>query len=102
MYLNARNRLLVEKRMGASTATCVMTSAREVFSMGVRVGAVSLVMVHNHPSGEAMPSPEDVSFTREVYELGRMMEMPLVDHVIVTGTESFSFMDAGLLKAAKG
>jgi DNA repair protein RadC len=101
MYLDAKNRLIMEAQMGASSVTTVALSPRQIYTMGVRVGAVSMVLVHNHPSGDPTPSPEDVKLTQDVFELGRLLDMPVLDHVIVAATDSFSFLDAGLLRGEK-
>ena len=82
------------------TPAGVALGVREVFALAVREGGASMVLVHNHPSGDPTPSPEDAEFTRRVAEVGAAIELPLLDHVILGRDGAFSFLDAGLLKSA--
>lgn len=75
-----------------------VTSPRAVFTHALRRGAAALMLVHNHPSGDPRPSADDVTFTRGVVEAGKLVDCPLVDHVIVTSERHFSFLDSGMLK----
>jgi len=56
-----------------------------------------VIVVHNHPSGSPVPSPEDRAVTRQLVEAGRLLDIPVFDHVIVAGDHYFSFAEAGLL-----
>ncbi|MDI9565469.1 MAG: JAB domain-containing protein, partial [Chloroflexota bacterium] len=60
----------------------------EIFKSGIRHNAASLIIVHNHPSGDPSPSPEDIHLTRMLIEAGNMLELPILDHVVV-GTKGF-------------
>ncbi len=61
------------------------------------VGAAGLIAIHNHPSGDPTPSPEDLQITARLAECGRLIGIRVLDHVIVTGAEHFSFADEGLI-----
>lgn len=71
------------------TLTASLVGAREVFREAVRDGASSIVVAHNHPSGDPTPSPEDVQVTRSLVMAGNLLDIPVQDHVIV-GEHGFS------------
>ena len=56
------------------------------------------MLVHNHPSGEPDPSPADIEFTDRLVDAGRLLSIPIVDHIILGRERYFSFLDAGILK----
>jgi DNA repair protein RadC len=70
---------------------------REVFRAAIAEAAAGIVVVHNHPSGNPAPSADDRSVTRQLAEAGRLLDVPVYDHVIVGGARYFSFAEAGLL-----
>lgn len=73
---------------------------RDVFKAAIVHNAAAIVLGHNHPSGDVTPSEEDRLFTEAVYHAGKVMQIPLLDHVIVSSginEDSFSFLDHGLL-----
>lgn len=79
---------------GPSSAVVI---PRYVFTPLVRLGAHQFILVHNHPSGHATPSTEDVQFTNRVARLGYALDLPLVDHLIIGGNEVCSLYELGLL-----
>jgi len=70
---------------------------REVFRAAIAEAAAGIVVVHNHPSGNPAPSADDRAVTRQLVEAGRLLDIPVYDHVIVGGGRYFSFAEAGLL-----
>ncbi len=100
LVLDVKQRLIAERVLANGTPAGVALGVREVFALAVREGGASMVLVHNHPSGDPTPSPEDAEFTRRVAEVGAAIELPLLDHVILGRDGAFSFLDAGLLKSA--
>ena len=73
-------------------------SARDILRIPVMCAASAFVLVHNHPSGDPTPSPEDIGLTRKVIEASGVMGIPLVDHVIIGGMESYASMfERGLM-----
>jgi DNA repair protein RadC len=70
---------------------------REVFRAAIAEAAAGIVVVHNHPSGDPAPSADDRAVTRQLVEAGRLLDIPVYDHVIVGGDRYFSFAEAGLL-----
>jgi DNA repair protein RadC len=69
---------------------------REVFRVAIVAGAVSIVLVHNHPSGIVEPSPNDREITRQLVAAGKLLDIPVLDHIII-GNTVFSFADSGEL-----
>lgn len=66
---------------------------REVFKEAYLHSASNIVCIHNHPSGDVMPSKEDINFTRNLVEIGRMQGIPVVDHLIVSDNSYYSFYE---------
>jgi len=84
LALSARNHVVDSAEVARGTLTSVHVHPREVFRFLVRVSAAAGVLVHNHPSGDPSPSPDDVELTERVALAGELMGIPIVDHVIVT------------------
>ncbi|RRJ97928.1 JAB domain-containing protein [Opitutaceae bacterium TAV4] len=104
LCLNARMRLLRCVEITSGTANSTLCHAREVFRDAIREAASALILVHNHPSGDPMPSSADTALTRRLRQASEVLEIKLVDHVIVgspeadpTGRGFFSFREMGLV-----
>jgi DNA repair protein RadC len=83
LTLNSRNRLLNRHMVSLGTADSTQVHPREVFRPAVSDGASCVVLAHNHPSGDATPSAEDIRITRQMVEAGKVMGLQVIDHVIV-------------------
>ncbi len=70
---------------------------REVFRLAIHANAAGVIAVHNHPGGDPTPSVEDRAVTRQLVAVGRLLDIPLYDHVIIAGERFMSFATAGLL-----
>jgi DNA repair protein RadC len=96
--LDTKRRPLSEPQVIAvGTLNGVNVHPRDVFSLAVRWNAHSIVVAHNHPSGSPQPSKRDIELTWGLYGAGKMMGIPLLDHVIVTEKSHYSFADSGRL-----
>lgn len=94
-HLDARHRIRsVELAAVGSLNACVI-HPREVFKAAILANAAAILMVHNHPSGAAIPSDEDVAITNRIGDAGRMLGIELLDHVIVTETDFHSIRGKG-------
>ena len=80
---------------GAVDASLV--TPREVYKSAILANASGLILLHNHPSGCTTPSPEDKSLTRILSDGGKLLGIPVLDHIIIGDNAYFSFADAGLL-----
>lgn len=96
-YLNARSQLVHQETVSIGTLSASLVHPREVFSPAVAHSAAGVIVVHNHPSGDCSPSPDDRDTTRRLCRAGELLGIPLLDHLIVSGAASFSFREHGLL-----
>ncbi len=83
VLLDAKNAVLRTTVVHIGSLTASIVGPREVFREAIRDGAASIIAVHNHPSGDPTPSREDLSVTRELAQAGRLLDIPLLDHVIL-------------------
>ena len=98
IYLDARHRALARAVVSVGTATASLVHPREVFQPAVNLGAVAVIVLHNHPSGDESPSAEDRSVTKRLREAGEVLGISLVDHVVWTREgEFYSFASSGAL-----
>ena len=83
LLLDSRNQLIRIEQLYRGTLNSSSVRPAEVFRTGIRHNAAAVIVVHNHPSGDPAPSPEDVQLTRTLIEAGHLVEMPVLDHVVV-------------------
>lgn len=95
LLLDGRNRVLSESRVSQGTLTASLVHPREVFRRAVRSSAASIVLAHNHPSGDAAPSAEDLRVTQRLVEAGEIVGIRIVDHVVVAEHDFYSFQEHG-------
>ena len=98
IYLNARNEMVWKKQSTfIGTLNANLVHPREIFQEALRHNAASVILVHNHPSGDAEPSEDDLEITKRIVEAGKIMGIDVLDHVIITRTKVFSFKEKGLI-----
>ena len=97
LSLNARHRLRRVHRVADGGLSSIVVHPREVFSPLLRQGAAATILVHNHPSGDPEPSRDDLALTRRLVEVGELMGIPVLDHLIVAQGTYASLADEGLL-----
>ncbi len=88
LYLDARTNLIDKRRIFIGSLNQSLIHPREVFKYAVKYSAYQIVLVHNHPSGDPTPSPEDIAVTERFLEIGRLLQITLTDHVII-GTSGY-------------
>lgn len=76
---------------------CSLVHPREVFRPAILMGAAAIVLCHNHPSGDPTPSPDDRLTTEQLVEAGRIIQIPVQDHIVIGEHRYLSFAEAGLL-----
>jgi DNA repair protein RadC len=81
--------------LGSKRATVV--EPMEVFRWALQKDSASIILVHNHPRGTLQPSTPDVELTAHMYQVGELLELPVVDHLIISPTAYYSFVDSGLM-----
>lgn len=94
-FLNSKGGVISTKVIHIGTLNMSVVGAREVFREAVRENAASVVVAHNHPSGDPTPSPEDIALTHKLAEVGDMLEIKVLDHIIVGESKSLSLMREG-------
>lgn len=97
VHLDPQNRVCGVELVSQGTINCSLVTPREVYKSAILANASGLILVHNHPSGIPSPSPDDRAITETLRESGRLLEIPVYDHVIVGDGKYFSFAEAGLL-----
>ncbi|MDO4557314.1 MAG: DNA repair protein RadC [Lachnospiraceae bacterium] len=97
MMLDTKNRLLGERKIFKGTVNASIVSPREVFLEALRYGAVNIILVHNHPSGDATPSTPDLQVTNRIAETGELLGIHLLDHIIIGNQEYISLREKELL-----
>lgn len=93
IYLDTKKRLISYKVIFVGTLDYSIVHPRDIFNEAIKVSASSLIIIHNHPSGDIKPSKEDIETTNKIMESGKMLGIPLLDHIITNGEEYYSFYD---------
>ncbi len=95
IWLDGRNRPLASDLVSIGTTTASLVHPAQIFQGPLIAGASSIIMAHNHPSGVSSPSSEDKEVTKRIEEVGRIVGVRLLDHVVVGHTDYYSFSEAG-------
>jgi len=98
LLMDSKNRVIKEVKVSEGTLTSSLVHPREVFISAVKEAAASLILVHNHPSGDPTPSREDEKITHRLVEGGKLLGLRVLDHIIVGQGRYFSFADQGRLR----
>lgn len=97
VFLDARNIPVGWEIISVGTATSALVHPREVFRAAVHLGAVSVIVGHNHPTGDPNPSAEDLAVTRRLVHAGDILGIKVLDHLVVTDDAHVSIMEQGRL-----
>lgn len=97
LSLDGGQRLIAQRTVTIGTLDTVLAHPREVFADAIADRAASVIVAHNHPSGDATPSPKDVTLTQQLAAAGQLLGIPLRDHIIVAKTDHFSYRQHHLL-----
>ena len=99
LFLNTRRRVKGFQIVTQGTADTLLVHPREVFRVAILAGAASLILLHNHPSGEATPSDGDIKVTRDLIRAGQLLQIHILDHVIVGNHQRTSLREQGYFAA---
>ena len=91
LYLNARNEVVFKKHLFVGTLDANICHPREIFKYAIEKNSASIILVHNHPSGDPEPSKADLEITKRIIEAGKIMGIDVLDHIIIAQTKAFSF-----------
>ena len=98
LLLNTRARLIGELNVSTGTVDTALVSPRELFMEALQRNAVSIILLHNHPSGDPTPSLADVQITRRIYEAGALIGIELLDHIIIGDNCFVSMKEKGIFQ----
>lgn len=97
IYLNQSNKILGKSRLTSGGINQSVVDVRILFKTAIEHFATAIVIAHNHPSGNLKPSQEDLRITKQINEGGKILNIQLLDHLIITQNSYFSFADENLL-----
>jgi len=97
IYVNNSNKVIQQTQLSKGGITGTLVDVRLVFKTALQVGAVAIILAHNHPSGSLRPSTADKQLTQKLKVAGQSLDIKVLDHIIVTQKTYFSFADDGIL-----
>ena len=97
LFLNRANKVLAVFQASSGGITGTVADPRLIFTAALKANAVSIILAHNHPSGNLKPSRADEELTNKIKQAGSFLDIKVIDHVIVTSEGYLSFADEGLL-----
>lgn len=98
ILMNIKNHILSMPVISIGSLTASVVHPREVFKAAIQQTAASMILVHNHPSGDPTPSKEDIATTRRIVEAGKLMDIPVLDHIILGNNKYISLKEKGVIK----
>ncbi len=98
LFLDAKNRIINTEDLFEGTLNSSIVYPREIMKKAINYNAVSLIFVHNHPSGNPEPSQSDKDITKNLVNAGKVMQIKILDHIIIGDNKYFSFADEGLIE----
>ena len=96
VFLNARNQVIKTSTISVGSLNASLVHPREVFAPAVGISAASVILGHNHPSGDVTPSKEDIELTRRMVQAGEIMGIEVVDHLIIGSDKFLSMKEANV------
>jgi len=93
LFLDSRNCLIRKSNISTGSLDSNIVHPREVFKEAIQVSSAQVIIAHNHPSNSPEPSPEDIALTRRLWEASKILGIELIDHIIVTNNNYYSFRE---------
>jgi DNA repair protein RadC len=97
VLLNSQHVVIGVTKVTSGILNSSLVHPREVFRVAIAMGAAAIICAHNHPSGDPTPSTDDRAVTEQLVAAGRILDIPVHDHIIIAGSRYTSFAEAGLL-----
>ena len=97
LALDTKNKVIAVFTVSTGSLNASIIHPRDIFQRAILVNAASVILVHNHPSGDPTPSPEDIELTRKLVEAGKMMDVAILDHVVIGEGRFVSLKERGLI-----
>lgn len=98
LFLDSKNHLIKEETLFIGSLNTSVVHAREVFKTAISCSSARIMLCHNHPSTDCIPSRQDIQVTENLQEIGKLIGIEVIDHIIVGGNKHFSFAQHGLMK----
>jgi DNA repair protein RadC len=95
--LNSANRIIKYETISIGNLNSSVVHPREIFKVAIDNPSASIILIHNHPSGNPEPSNEDISITKKIVESGKILDIPVFDHLIIAGETYTSFVEKRLI-----
>jgi DNA repair protein RadC len=95
--LSSANKIIKYEIISVGNLNSSVVHPREIFKTAIENNSASIILMHNHPSGSPEPSQADIGITRKIVEAGKMMDIPVFDHIIIAGNTFFSFVERRLI-----
>ncbi|ERT60748.1 RadC-like JAB domain protein [Megasphaera vaginalis (ex Srinivasan et al. 2021)] len=95
--MSTKNKLIAVRTITVGTLNASLAKGRDVFRYALQYNAAAIVLLHNHPSGDPAPSQDDIRVTRQIADAGRVMEIPVLDHIIIGDGIYTSLCEQGYL-----
>jgi DNA repair protein RadC len=97
LYLNNSNKIIYKNQLSSGGITGTLVDVRILFKKALELSAIAIVLCHNHPSGSLKPSKSDVDLTKKIQEAGKILDIKILDHLLITEKAYFSFADSNLI-----
>ena len=97
LFLNRANKIIHKQKISQGGVSGTVIDIRLVLKLAIEKLASGIILCHNHPSGNIQPSKSDIDITKKLKEAAKFMDINVLDHIIVTDSEYFSFADGGLM-----
>ena len=97
VLLSTKNHVLKTAVISVGSLNASIVHPRELFREAINARAAAVILVHNHPSGDPAPSPEDIALTRKLVEAGKLLDIPVLDHLILGDGKYISLKEKGIL-----
>ncbi|HEY8362708.1 MAG TPA: DNA repair protein RadC [Tissierellaceae bacterium] len=97
LLLDTKNQIIATEEISIGTLNASIVHPRDVFRAAIKRNANSIILLHNHPSGDPTPSNEDINITRRLLEAGNLMGIKVLDHIIIGDNKYVSFKEANLI-----
>lgn len=97
LYLNTKNQIIHHQTIFIGTLNSSVVHPREIFREAVRRSSASVIVAHNHPSGDPTPSPEDINVTKRLVKAGKIMGIEVLDHLVIGDNKFVSLKEKGYL-----
>ncbi len=97
LFLNARNAPVGWREISRGSVSASIVHPRELFLPAIQLAASSLIVAHNHPSGDPSPSKDDIDLTRRLVKAGEILGIEVLDHLVIVDGESLSLKERGLM-----